>query len=76
LCGHSGGVEEHILLVSEGLHQELEKVVEIGVLGFEELSRDDHTDYLFNQRVTDAIPSILGETRLGRTNGTWIKAIS
>ena len=42
LVGHAGGVEEDVLFVGEGLHQELQKTVQVRVFGLEEFSRYYH----------------------------------
>lgn len=64
LVDHLGGVEEHVLLVAEGLDQEGQELADGGTAGLEELGVDHQADYLLYQALQDVVPSVFGEDSL------------
>lgn len=70
LIDHLGRVEEHVLLVAEGLHQEEEELADGGSPCLEELRVDHQANDLLYGTVHDAVPTVFAETSLDKGMST------
>jgi hypothetical protein len=70
LINHLGRTQEHVLLIAKGLHKKGEKLMNGIITCFEELVIDHEANNLFNQIMSDTIPSIFAETTLSNLKNT------
>jgi hypothetical protein len=59
LVDHLGRVEEHVLLIAEGLNDEEQELADECSANLEELCIDHQADDLLDSAVHDAVPTVL-----------------
>jgi len=70
LVDHLGGVEEHVLLVAEGLNQESQQSLCGAAFPLEDFGAHCQADDLFDEAVHDVVPPVFGEAPLNYANTT------